>query len=126
MTELISSRCLKVFRRRVYNIPLGRCVVGSVVEDIREGEHERGIETRCHRANHQMVWNTHGIVETIEASRQIDVLFAAWHLIEKHQELPRELHKVLVDPEKAHDSEPDSVPSQEVSRCMRKHDVPEK
>ena len=43
-------------------------------------------------------------------------------MIEKHREMQKELHLVFIDLEKAYDM----VPRQEVWRCLREQDVPEK
>ena len=56
-TGLVSSGCLEVLGRRG-----GRCVVGSVAEDMREGENERGMETWCARTNLQRGWELEHMV----------------------------------------------------------------
>ena len=51
-----------------------------------------------------------------------DAIFAARQVIEKHWEMQKELHLVLIDPETAYDR----VPRQDVWRCSMEHGVPGK
>ena len=51
-----------------------------------------------------------------------DAIFAARQVIEKHPEMQKERHMVLIDLEKAYAM----VQRQEVRRCSREQDVPEK
>ena len=51
-----------------------------------------------------------------------DAIFAARQVIEKHWEMQKELHLVLIDLEKAYDR----VPRQDVWRCSRGQGVPGK
>ena len=51
-----------------------------------------------------------------------DAIFAARQVIEKHREMPKELHLVCIDLEKAYDR----VPPKEVWRCLREQGVTEK
>ncbi|XP_067126889.1 uncharacterized protein [Centruroides vittatus] len=51
-----------------------------------------------------------------------DVIFSLKQLMERHREMQEDLHMVLIDLEKAYDR----VPRQEVWRCLRGKNVPEK